>query len=62
MRGGRKGDLSRFVEETVNREVLREMMRYIQARNADAAPAEIEPLVDEELDDMRAALRATPRA
>lgn len=61
-RGGRKGDLSRFVEEAVNREVLREMIRDIQARNADADPAEIERLVDEELGDMRAALRTTPRA
>lgn len=61
-RGGRKGDLSRFVEEAVNREVLRETIRDIQARNADADPAEIERLVDEELSDMRAALRTTPRA
>lgn len=61
-RGGRKGDLSRFVEEAVNREVLRETIRDIQARNADADPAEIERLVDEELGDMRAALRTTPRA
>lgn len=52
-RGGRKGDLSRFVEEAVNREVLRETMRDIQARNADADPAEIERLIDEELGEMR---------
>ena len=48
-RGGRKGDLSRFVEEAVNREVLRETMRDVQARNADADPAEIETMVAEEL-------------
>jgi len=52
-RGGRKGDLSRFVEEAVNREVLRETIRDIQARNADADPAEIERLIGEELGEMR---------
>lgn len=60
-RGGRKGDLSRFVEEAVNREVLREMMRDLQARNADADPGEIERLADEELGDMRRALGSPPR-
>ena len=49
-RGGRKGDLSRFVEEAVNREVLRETICDVQARNADADLREIERLVDEELD------------
>jgi hypothetical protein len=52
-RGGRKGDLSRFVEEAVNREVLRETIRDVQARNADADPLDIERLVDEELAAMR---------
>lgn len=53
-RGGRKGDLSRFVEEAVNREVLRETVRDIRARNDGADPDEIERLIGEELDDMRA--------
>jgi hypothetical protein len=53
-RGGRKGDLSRFVEEAVNREVLREMARDIQARNADVDADEIARLIDEELADVRA--------
>ena len=49
-RGGRKGDLSRFVEDAVNREVLREAIRDVQARNAEADPDDIARLVDEELD------------
>lgn len=61
MRGGRKGDLSRFVEEAVNREVLRETIRDVQARNADADPRDIERLVDEELDVIRRDVRAKPR-
>lgn len=49
-RGGRKGDLSRFVEEAVNREVLRETIRDVQARNADADPEAVARLVEEELE------------
>jgi hypothetical protein len=52
-RGGKKGDLSRFVEDAVNREVLRETIRDIQARNADADPAELERLIDDELGAVR---------
>lgn len=60
-RGGRKGDLSRFVEEAVNREVLRETVRDVQARNADADPGEIERIVEEELDDLRGTFWADHR-
>ena len=60
-RGGRKGDLSRFVEEAVNREVLRETIRDVQARNADADPRDIERLVDEELGEIHRDLRAKLR-
>lgn len=48
-RGGKKGDLSRFVKEAVNREVLRETICGIQARNADADPTELKRLIDEEV-------------
>src|SRR3546814_13130187 len=54
-RGGRKGDLSRFVEEAVNREVLRETVRDIQARNVDTDPGEVEKLIDEDLAEIRSA-------
>ena len=54
-RGGRKGDLSRFVEEAVNREVLRQTVADIRARNADADEREIARLVDEELGETRKA-------
>ena len=60
-RGGRKGDLSRFVEDAVNREVLRETIRDMQARNADADPKAIERLVDEELGAVRKKFWAKPR-
>ena len=48
-RGGKKGDMSRFVEDAVNREVLRETVRDIQARNTDADPDELERLIEEEV-------------
>jgi hypothetical protein len=52
-RGGKKGDLSRFVEEAVNREVLRETIHDIQVRNADADPAELERLINDEVSVVR---------
>jgi len=52
-RGGGKGDLSRFVEEAVNREVWRETVRDIQARNTDIDPAAIEKRIDDELGAVR---------
>lgn len=57
-RGGRKGDLSRFVEQAVNREVLRETVRDIHDRNAGADPAEIERLIEEELGEVRRSAQA----
>ena len=53
-RGGKKGYMSRFVEDAVNREVLRETIRDVQARNADANPDELQSLIDEELSSARA--------
>lgn len=51
-RGGRKGDLSKFVEDAVNAAVLRETIRDVQARNADRNADEISQLVDDELADL----------
>jgi hypothetical protein len=36
--GGRKGDLSKFIERAVRREVSRATVRDIQERNADLPP------------------------
>ena len=54
-RGGRKGDLSRFVEDAVNRAVLRQTVQEIWERNASLAPEEVEKLVEEELYEVRRA-------
>lgn len=52
-RGGRKGDLSRFVEQAAVREVMRETLRQIRERNAHLDPEEIQKLVDEEVAEVR---------
>lgn len=45
--GGKKGDLSRFIERAVKKEVLRATVRDIQERNADLPDAEVQALIDE---------------
>ena len=56
-RGGKKGDLSRYVEEAVNLQMLRETVQQIWERNKDLDPDEVQKLVDEELAEVR---RANP--
>ena len=53
-RGGRKGDLSKFVEDAVNREVLRQTVEDIRARNAGSSADEIMEMVNAELSTIRA--------
>jgi len=53
-RGMKKGDLSRFVDEAVKREVFREAVRAAREHNRDADPAEIEAAVNQAVEDARA--------
>lgn len=53
-KGAKRGDLSRFIEDAVNRQVLREMTNDIHARNADLDPDEAERLIESELQEVRA--------
>jgi Ribbon-helix-helix domain len=52
--GGRKGDLSRFVDEAVRRRVLDLTVREIKDRNARYDQQEIIDLIDEEVAAARA--------
>ena len=52
--GGKKGDLSRFVDEAVRRRVLELTVRQIKDRNARQDQQAILDLVDEEVDADRA--------
>ena len=45
--GGKKGDLSKFIERAVIKEVLRATVRDIQERNADLPGDEVQALIDE---------------
>lgn len=45
--GGKKGDLSKFIERAVAKEVLRATIRDIQDRNADLPDDEVEQMIDE---------------
>jgi hypothetical protein len=52
--GGKKGDLSRFVDEAVRRQVLDLTVRAIKDRNAAHDQQEILDLIGEEVDAVRA--------
>lgn len=52
-RGGKKGDMSRFVEQAVAKTMLRQTVNEIRERNKDIDPDEIQRLVDEALDEVR---------
>lgn len=52
--GGRKGDLSRFVDEAVRRRVLDLTVRGIKERNARYDQQDLLDLIDEEVDAARA--------
>jgi hypothetical protein len=45
--GGKKDDLSKFIERAVVKEVLRATVRDIQERNADLPADEVQALIDE---------------
>jgi hypothetical protein len=54
---GKKGELSRFVTEAVNRQVLQAAMRSARERNNDLNTDEVEALVEESLEWARAQMR-----
>ena len=60
--GMKKGDLSKFVEDAVNRRVLQCTVQDIRARNADADPDEIQRIVDEAVSEVRAERRTKKKA
>jgi len=48
--GGRKGDLSRFIEKAVRQQLFEETVREIKAENAQYSAEEIQAAIDEALD------------
>jgi Ribbon-helix-helix domain len=47
--GGKKGDLSKFVERAVQKEVFRATVRDVRERNAHLSSDEIQAIIDEEV-------------
>ena len=60
--GMKKGDLSKFVEDAVNRRVLQCTVQDIWARNADADPEEIQRIVDGAVSEVRTERRTREKA
>lgn len=52
--GGKKGDLSRVVDEAVRRHVFDQTVREVKERNADADQDGLLELIDQETDAVRA--------
>ena len=52
--GLKKGDLSRFVDEAVRRQVFALTVKEVKERNADADPRELAKLIDEAVERVRA--------
>ena len=60
--GMKKGDLSKFVEDAVNRRLLQCTMQDIRARNAERDAEEIEALVEEAVREVRVERRGRGKA
>ena len=60
--GMKKGDLSKFVEDAVNRRVLQCTIEDIWKRNAEADPDEVQRIVDEAASEVREERRAKQKA
>ena len=56
--GMKKGDLSKFVEDAVNRRVLQCTLQDIWQRNADTDPDEIQRIVDDAVSEVRTERRS----
>lgn len=61
-RGGKKGDLSKFIERAVQKEVLRATVHAVQERNADLSAPEVQALIDEACAGVRAELYSKRRS
>lgn len=53
--GAKKGDLSKFIEEAVRTQVFHRTIQDIKARNADTDPDELQSIIDQAVQEVRAA-------
>ena len=60
-RGMKKGDLSKFIERAVQKEVFAQTVATVQARNADVPDEQIEAAIDDALRQVRAQMWGKPK-
>ena len=61
-RGMKKGDLSKFIERAVQKEVFAQTVAHVQARNAGVPDEAIEDAIDDALRQVRAEMWGDARA
>jgi len=61
-RGLRKGDLSKFIERAVQKEVFAQTVAAVKARNEGIPDAEIQEAIDDALRQVRAEMWGKPKA
>jgi hypothetical protein len=61
-RGLRKGDLSKFIERAVQKEVFAQTVAAVQARNEGVPDAEVQRAIDDALRQVRAEMWGKPKA
>lgn len=59
--GMKKGDLSKFIERAVQREILARTAAEVKQRNADMTPDEMQALIDEAVAAVRKEARVNMR-
>jgi len=60
-RGMKKGDLSKFIERAVQKEVFAQTVAGVQARHAGAPEGQIEAAIDDALRQVRAQMWGKPK-
>lgn len=61
-RGMKKGDLSKFIEQAVQKEVFAQTVADIEARNVGVPAKQIETAIDDALRQVRAEMWGAPKA
>ena len=60
--GMKKGDLSKFIERAVQKEILTQTAAEVKQRNADLTGDELQALIDDAVSSVRKEIRAENRA
>ena len=60
--GMKKGDLSKFIERAVQKEILTQTAAEVKERNADLSPDDLQAMIDEAVGEVRREMRAEARA